>query len=87
MLFLFRFFINSLFSQYGFTFASISLATAYSLYKRPKNGMSIMLMTGGTGTIVDFFYGYFVNCSKEVQASQQYYYQQQEEKLNNKEEK
>jgi hypothetical protein len=68
--------VFSLFSQYGFTFASVSLATAYSIYRRPKNGMSIMLMTGATGTIVDYLYAYMVTCSNEVTKSHEYYVQQ-----------
>jgi hypothetical protein len=68
----------SLFSQYGFTFASVSVATAYSIYRRPKNGMSIMLMSGAAGTMVDFLYGCMVACSNEVRNSQEYYIQQKQ---------
>ena len=71
-------YICSLFSQYGFTFASVSLATAYSIYRRPKNGMSIMLMTGAAGTIMDFLYGSLVACSNEVAQSQEYYIHQKQ---------
>jgi hypothetical protein len=56
----------------------VSLATAYSIYRRPKNGMSIMLMTGAVGTTVDLLYGYMVTCSNEAARSQEYYLQQKQ---------
>ena len=59
----------------------MSLATAYTIARRPKNGMSIMLMTGATGTIADFLYGYMVTCSNEVMKSQEYYVQQKQKQL------
>lgn len=57
----------------------MSLATAYSIYRRPKNGMSIMLMTGAAGTVVDYLYGYMVTCSNEAARSQEYYIQQKQQ--------
>jgi hypothetical protein len=74
------FFVNghmlSLFSQYAMTFASVSSATAYSLYKRPKNGIGIMLVAGASGTFADLIYGWNVSCTEQVAASYQYHEQE-----------
>lgn len=41
--------------------------------------MSIMLMTGAAGTVVDYLYGYMVTCSNEAARSQEYYIQQKQQ--------
>jgi hypothetical protein len=39
-----------------------------------------MLMSGATGSVVDYLYGYTIACSKEVAASQAHYIQQKQQK-------
>lgn len=69
-------YIRSLCSQYALTFTTVSLATAYSVHQRPKNGLAIMLMAGATATVVDYLYAYTVTCSDQVRKSNEYYQQQ-----------
>lgn len=68
----------SLLSQYGITFAAISTSTAYAVYKRPKNGMQIMIVAGATGTLADFLYGWTMACTEQVTKSREYNERKQE---------
>jgi hypothetical protein len=60
------------------TFAAISTATAYAVYKRPKNGMQIMVVAGATGTLADFIYGWTVACTEQVVKSREFNERQHE---------
>ncbi|GAX17511.1 hypothetical protein FisN_18Lh152 [Fistulifera solaris] len=55
-----------LFSQYSWTVAGVMSATGYSLYKRPKNGIAVMLVAGGVGTMADLAYGWSTKCRPYV---------------------
>jgi hypothetical protein len=49
------------------TFAGISTSTAYSLYRKPPNGIAIMIGAGVAGTIADLGYGWTTACQSQVQ--------------------
>lgn len=70
----------SLFSQYSLTAASVVGATAYAVHRRPKNGIALMLVAGGAGTLADLAYGWTTKCAPYVAAYQQYQHIQQREK-------
>jgi hypothetical protein len=57
-----------LFSQYAMTLTGISMGTGYALYRKPKNGLGIMIVAGAAGTIVDLAYGLTVACRPQLQA-------------------
>jgi multidrug transporter EmrE-like cation transporter len=58
--------IISLFSQYAATFAAVSTGTAYAVWKRPPNGIAIMLVAGAGGSLLDLAYGWNVSCATQV---------------------
>lgn len=58
---------DCLFSQYGFTFASVSGATGYSLYKKHPQGIALMLVAGAAGSMADLVYGWNFPCQSQVQ--------------------
>lgn len=62
---------DCLFSQYAATFAGVSGGTAYSLYKKPKNGIGIMVLAGTLGSLLDVGVGYMVTCRPQVDVYQQ----------------
>lgn len=41
-------------------------ATGYALYKKPPNGIAIMLVAGGIGTIADFTLGMLYTCRPQA---------------------
>lgn len=57
---------TSLFSQYSLTFAGISTSTAYAVYKKPPNGLAIMMGAGVAGTLADLGYGWTTACKSQV---------------------
>jgi hypothetical protein len=59
--------LNSLFEQYALTFASVSLGTAYAVWKRPPNGLALMLVAGAGGSLLDLAYGWNVACVSHVE--------------------
>jgi hypothetical protein len=59
---------RSLFSQYALTAAGITSGTGYALYKKPKNGIGVMVVAGAAGTMGDFLYGWLHACKPQVQA-------------------
>jgi hypothetical protein len=60
-------------------------ATGYSFYKRPKNGIAIMLVAGGVGTMADLAYGWSTKCRPYVLEWHKHQQQmQQNEKTNDK---
>ena len=42
--------------------------TGYALYKKPKNGIAVMLVSGGAGTFLDLAYGWTTACRPYVAA-------------------
>lgn len=74
---------HSLFSQYSLTVAGVMGATGYSLYRRPKNGIGVMLVAGGVGTMADLAYGWSTKCRPYVLEWQKH--QQQLERESNSE--
>jgi hypothetical protein len=58
---------HSLFEQYALTFASVSLGTAYAVWKRPPNGLALMLVAGAGGSLLDLAYGWNVACVSQVE--------------------
>ena len=63
---------DCLFSQYAATFAGVSGGTAYSLWKKPKNGIAIMVVAGTMGSLLEIGTGWFVHCRDHVE----HYHQQ-----------
>lgn len=59
--------IFSLFAQYALTFAAASTGTAYAVWRRPPNGIAIMLVAGAGGSLLDLAYGWNVACVNEVE--------------------
>ena len=57
---------DCLFSQYAATFAGVSGGTAYSLWKKPKNGIAIMVVAGTLGSLMDIGTGWFDTCRDQV---------------------
>ncbi|GKY96339.1 hypothetical protein MPSEU_000593600 [Mayamaea pseudoterrestris] len=55
-----------LFSQYGMTFAGVSTATAYAVYRKPPNGLAIMIGAGVAGTVADLGYAWTSACQVQV---------------------
>lgn len=70
----------SLFSQYALTVAGVTGGTGYALYKRPKNGVGIMVVSGVAGSLADLAYGWNVACSKYVDAWRQHELELQRQK-------
>jgi hypothetical protein len=48
------------------TFAGISTSTAYALYRKPPNGIVLMMGAGIAGSIVDLGYGWTTACRTQV---------------------
>jgi hypothetical protein len=48
------------------TFAAVSTGTAYAVWKRPPNGMAVMLVAGAGGSLLDLLYGWNVACVAQV---------------------
>jgi hypothetical protein len=69
-----------MFSQYGLTTAGVLGGTGYSLYKRPKNGIGVMLVAGGAGTVADLIYGWNVACRTYVEAWKKHEMTEREER-------
>ena len=42
--------------------------TGYALYKKPRNGIAVMLVAGGAGTFLDLAYGWTTACRPYVEA-------------------
>jgi hypothetical protein len=51
-----------LFSQYAFTVAGVVGGSGYAIYRKPPNGLGLMLVAGAAGTMVDFGYAWLVSC-------------------------
>ena len=66
-------------SQYKFLVASAVGATAYSVARRPKNGLGVLLVAGAAGAATDLVYGWNFACQNQVQAWRQYQTAQDEE--------
>jgi len=47
---------------------AVAGSTGYALYRKPRNGIGIMLVAGGAGMIGDFVYGWFHACQPQVKA-------------------
>ena len=60
------FYMCSMLSQYAMTFAGVSSATGYAVWKKPKKGMQIMVLAGVAGTVLDLAYGWTSACKDEV---------------------
>jgi hypothetical protein len=63
-----RTFLKSLVSQYAFFVAGVAGGTAYSVYRKPKNGLGIMMVTGAAGGLVDLAFGWNKACQPQVEA-------------------
>mmetsp|Transcript_14020 Transcript_14020/g.18274 ORF Transcript_14020/g.18274 Transcript_14020/m.18274 type:complete len:95 (+) Transcript_14020:137-421(+) len=55
-----------LFSQYMMTVTAVAGTTGYSLYRKPKNGLGMLVVAGAAGTTADLIYGWTVACKPEV---------------------
>lgn len=62
---------HSLFSQYTWTVVGVGGGTGYALWRRPKNGLGLMLVAGAAGTMADFAYGWKVACRDAVRRWQE----------------
>jgi hypothetical protein len=71
---------NSLVSQYAFFVAGVAGGTAYSVYRKPKNGLGIMMVTGAAGGLVDLAFGWNKACRPQVEAWQRHQQQYEIEK-------
>jgi hypothetical protein len=71
---------RSLVSQYIFFVAGVSSGTAYSVYRKPKNGLGIMMVTGAAGGLVDLAFGWNKACRPQVEAWQRYQKQAEKDK-------
>lgn len=60
----------SLFSQYAFTVAGVAGGTGYAIYRKPPNGLGLMLVAGAAGTMADFAYSWTIGCRSHVDAWQ-----------------
>jgi hypothetical protein len=58
------------------------LATAYSVVRKPANGVGIMLVSASAGTLADWTYGWNVGCRHEVLIWQRCSYKLAEVKAN-----
>jgi len=58
--------LHSLLSQYAMTFGAVSVATGYALWKKPPNGVAIMIVAGVGGSLLDLGYGWTTACQHEV---------------------
>lgn len=56
----------SLFSQYKLTATGVVSGTGYALYKKPRNGIGIMLVAGAAGSLGDLMYGWVYACKPQV---------------------
>ena len=56
----------SLLSQYAMTFAGVSCATGYAVWKKPAQGMHMMILAGAAGSMLDLTYGFASACKTEV---------------------
>jgi hypothetical protein len=65
-------FFISLFSQYKGFLAGVITATAYSVVRKPPNGVGIMLIAAAAGTLADWSYGWQIGCRSEVLEWQKY---------------
>ena len=72
---------NSLFSQYALTAAGVGGGTGYALYKRPKNGIALMIFAGAAGSLADLAYGWTTACRPQVEAWQEQQQQLRKESL------
>jgi len=48
------------------TFGAVSVATGYALWKKPPNGVAIMIVAGVGGSLLDLGYGWTTACQHEV---------------------
>jgi hypothetical protein len=71
---------NSLVSQYAFFVAGVAGGTAYSVYRKPKNGLGIMMVTGAAGGLVDLAFGWNKACQPQVEAWKRHQQQYEIEK-------
>eukprot|EP00977_Amphora_coffeiformis_P025405 scaffold19632_cov133-Amphora_coffeaeformis.AAC.2 len=55
-------------SEYALTTTTVVGATGYALYRKPRNGIGIMLVAGGAGMMGDFAYGWIHACQPQVKA-------------------
>jgi hypothetical protein len=51
-----------LFSQYAFTVAAVVGGSGYAIYRKPPNGLGLMLVAGAAGTMADFGYAWLISC-------------------------